>query len=72
MGYKLERISLKKLYIYMKVVKFGSYMKQEISKWKSHTRHSMHSEKVFIQPCSLDNNTPNRPVHEKLLILDKN
>ena len=31
----------------------------------------MHSAKVFRRPCSLDNTTLNRPVHEKILILDK-
>ena len=35
----------------------------------------MHLAKVFIttydRRCSLDNNTPNKTVHEKLLMLDK-
>ena len=42
-----------------------------MSKLRSHIRYLMHSAKVLIiiPPCSLDNNTPNRPVHEKPLIL---
>ena len=31
----------------------------------------MHSAKVLIRPCSLGDFTVNRPVHVKLLILDK-
>ena len=41
----LERIPLKKLYL--KVVKLGSYMKQQTSKWRSHVQQCF-SKSIYI------------------------
>ena len=60
-------------YIYLTVVNLGSCMKQ-MSKWRSLIGYLIHSAKIFLityGPSSLDSNTPNRPVHEKMLMLDK-
>ena len=56
----------------LKVVTLGSYMEQESSKWKSHVRWLFFNQQkhLYSWPCCLDN-TLNRPMHGKLLILCK-